>query len=205
VTLGEEVQACAYTYLPRDASEDVLSLLGLTILVKTSGDTASMVRPVRDEIHKLDPNLAVFNVDSLGRHVSKAFLVPRVCAILFGIFGLIGLVLAAVGLFGVVSYSVRSRTREIGIRVALGAKQGAILRLVLAQGLTIIAVGLAIGLAIAAAVSHFTASLLYGVSPTDPLTFVAVPVVLLLTAIAAVVVPARRACAVRPMDALRLQ
>jgi predicted permease len=205
VTLGEEVRACAYTYLPRDASEDVLSLLGLTIMIKTSGDTGAMVRPVRDEIHKLDPNLAVFNVDSLGRHVSKAFLVPRVCAILFGIFGLIGLVLAAVGLFGVVSYSVRSRTREIGIRVALGAKPGAIVRLVLAQGLTIIAVGLAIGLAIAAAVSHFTASLLYGVSPTDLLTFIAVPVVLLLTAIAAVVVPARRACAIRPMDALRLQ
>ena len=147
----------------------------------------------------------MFNVDSLGRHVSRAFLVPRLCAVLFGIFGLIGLVLAAVGLFGVVSYSVRSRTREIGIRVALGARPGAILRLVLTQGLSIVAVGLAIGLAIAAAISRFTASLLYGVSPTDLLTFAAVPVVLLLTAVAAVIVPARRACAIRPMDALRLE
>ena len=142
---------CAYTYLPRDAVEQVLSLLGMTILVKTGGDPAAMVRPVRDEILKLDPTLALFNVDTLDRHVSRAFLVPRLCAILFGIFGLIGLVLAAVGLFGVVSYSVRSRTREIGIRVALGARPGAILRLVLTQGLSIVAVGLAIGLAIAAA------------------------------------------------------
>jgi predicted permease len=205
VTLGEEVRACAYTYLPRDAAEQVLSLLGMTFLVKTGGDPAAMVRPVRDEILKLDTTLAVFNVDSLGRHVSRAFLVPRLCAVLFGVFGLIGLVLAAVGLFGVVSYSVRSRTREIGIRVALGATPGAILRLVLTQGLAIVALGLALGLAIAAAVSRFTASLLYGVSPTDLLTFAAVPVVLLLTAVAAVVVPARRACAIRPMDALRLE
>jgi predicted permease len=205
VTLGEEVRACAYTYLPRDAAEQVLSLLGMTFLVKTGGDPAAMVRPVRDEILKLDTTLAVFNVDSLGRHISRAFLVPRLCAVLFGVFGLIGLVLAAVGLFGVVSYSVRSRTREIGIRVALGATPGAILRLVLTQGLAIVALGLALGLAIAAAVSRFTASLLYGVSPTDLLTFAAVPVVLLLTAVAAVVVPARRACAIRPMDALRLE
>jgi len=205
VTLGEEVRACAYTYLPRDATEQVLSLLGMTILVKTGGDPAAMVRPVRDAILGLDPTLAVFNVDSLGRHVSRAFLVPRLCAVLFGVFGLIGLVLAAVGLFGVVSYSVRSRTREIGIRVALGARPGTILRLVLTEGLAIVAAGLVIGLAIAGAVSRFTASLLYGVSPTDLLTFASVPAVLLLTAAAAVVVPARRACAIRPMDAMRLE
>jgi len=205
VTLGEEVRACVYTYLPRDAAEQVLSLLGMTILVKTGGDPAAMVRPVRDEILKLDPTLAVFNVDSLGRHVSRAFLVPRLCAVLFGIFGLIGLVLAAIGLFGVVSYSVRSRTREIGIRAALGARPGTILRVVLTEGLAIVAVGLVLGLAIAAAVSRFTTSLLYGVSPTDLLTFAAVPAVLLLTAVAAVVVPARRACAIRPIDALRLE
>ena len=205
VTLGEEVRACVYTYLPRDGAEQVLSLLGMTILVRTGGDPAAMVRPVRAEILKLDPTLAVFNVDSLSSHVSRAFLVPRLCAVLFGVFGLIGLVLAAVGLFGVVSYSVHSRTREIGIRMALGARPGAILRLVLTQGLAIVAVGLAIGLAIAAAVSRFTASLLYGVSPTDLLTFAGVPVVLLLTAVAAVVVPARRAWAIRPTDALRLE
>ena len=205
VTLGEEVRACAYTYLPHDGAEQLLSLLGMTILVRTDGNPSSLARPVRDEILKLDPTLAVFNVDTLGRHVSRAFLVPRLCAILFGIFGLIGLVLAAVGLFGVVSYSVRSRTREIGIRVALGARPAMILRLVLTEGLVIVSAGLAIGLAIATAVTRFTASLLYGVSPTDLITFAAVPVVLLLTGVVAVVVPARRACAIRPMDALRLE
>ena len=205
VTLGEEVRACAYTYLPRDPTEQVLSLLGMTILVKTGGDPASLIRSVREEILKLDPTLAVFNVDTVGRHVSHAFLVPRVCAILFGAFGVIGLALAAVGLFGVVSYSFRSRTREIGIRVALGARPEAILRLVITEGLSIVAAGLAIGLAMAAAVTRFTATLLYGISPTDLATFAGVPIVLLLTAAAAVVVPARRACAIRPMDALRLE
>jgi len=205
VTLGEEVRASVYTYLPRDGAEQVLSLLGMTILVKTSGDPASLARPVREEILKLDPTLAVFNVDRLDRHVSRAFLVPRLCAVLFGVFGLIGLALAAVGLFGVVSYSVRSRTREIGIRVALGGGLGAVLRVVLTQALAIVTAGLSIGLAIAAAVTRFTASLLYGISPTDLVTFAAVPIALLLTAAAAVVVPARRACAIRPMDALRLE
>jgi len=90
----------------------VLSLLGMTILVRTGGDPAAMVRPVRAEILKLDPTLAVFNVDSLSSHVSRAFLVPRLCAVLFGVFGLIGLVLAAVGLFGVVSYEAATESWE---------------------------------------------------------------------------------------------
>jgi len=197
------VKACAYTHLPRTAADDVLGLLGMTILVKTTGDPSAMVKPVRDEILKLDPTLAVFNIDTLTRHVSKAFLIPRVCATLFGVFGAVGLALAAVGLFGVVSYSVRSRTREIGMRMALGARPSAVLRLVTGQGLAIVAASLAIGLAAAWGLSRFTANLLYGISATDAVTFTVTPLVLLLAAALAVVVPARRACAVRPMDALR--
>jgi predicted permease len=204
VTLGEEVKACAYFYLPRDAGQ-VLGLLGMTILVKTTGDPAAMTRPVRDEILKLDSNLAVFNVDTMTRHVSKAFLIPRVCATLFGVFGVVGLALAAVGLFGVVSYSVRSRTREIGIRMAIGAQPAEILRLVVGQGLGIVAVSLVLGLGAAWGLSRFTATMLYGISATDAITFIATPLVLLGSAVVAIVVPARRACSIRPMDALRLE
>jgi predicted permease len=202
VTLGEDTGACAYLYLPRDAAT-VTSMFGLTILVKTSGNPARLLRPIQNEIEALDRNLAVFNGGTLSTHVAKAFVVPRLCAILFGIFGAVGLTLACVGLYGVVSYSVRSRTREIGIRMALGAPKPAILRLVLRQAFTLVAAGLAVGLAAAFAVSRFAASLLYGISATDLVTFLAVPLVLAAAALLAAVVPARRACAVDPMRALQ--
>jgi len=204
VTLGEETTACVYQYLPRDPDQ-VLSLLGLTLLVKTSGDPAPMTLRVRQQIEALDPHLAVFNVDTLTHHVSKAFLVPRLCAVLFGVFGLIGLTLASVGLYGVVSYSVRSRTREIGIRMALGARAAGIVRLVVQQALAIVTAGLVLGLGLAFGLSRFTASLLYGISATDAVTFVGVPLVLLAAALLAVLLPARRAAAVQPMSALRFE
>jgi len=204
VTFGEEVKACAYAYLPREPNE-IVSLLGLTFLVKTSSDPARLIAPVRGQIEALDPNLAVFNVDTLSNHVTKAFFLPRVCAVLFGTFGLVGLALAAMGLFGLISYSVRSRTREIGIRMALGAGPASVLRLVLRQGLTIVAVSLLIGVAIALAAGRATAGLLYGVKPTDPLTFALVPLVLLGVSLIAILVPARRAMRVNPLDSLRCE
>ena len=130
--------------------------------------------PVRDASH----------LYSIGVGEGSAFLVPRLCATLFGIFGVLGLSLAAVGLFGVVSYSVRSRTREIGIRIAVGADAPAVLRLVARQALGIVAAGLAVGLAAAAALSRFTSSLLYGVSAHDAVTFLGVPAALLAAAAA---------------------
>jgi predicted permease len=205
VTLGEEVKACGYAYLPRNPSRDVISLLGMTILVKTEGDPSAMMNTLRREVERLDPNLAVFNVQTMQEHVNNAFLVPRLCATLFGTFGLLGLVLAGVGLYGVASYSVRSRTREIGIRMALGARPNSILRLVTGQGLGIVAAGLALGLGAAWGLSRFIASLLYGVSSTDAITFLAVPAALLATALAALLVPARRASGLDPMKALRTE
>jgi ABC-type antimicrobial peptide transport system permease subunit len=202
VTFGEQVKPCAYAYLPREPGE-IVSLLGLTLLVKTAGDPAGMIGPVRSEIEALDPNLAVFNVNTMESHVANAFFLPRVCAALFGTFGVVGMALATVGLFGLVSYSVRSRTREIGIRMALGAEPAAVLRLVLRQGLAIVVISLAIGVAIALALGRVAANLLYGISPADSLTFLLVPLVLLSAAAAAVVVPVRRALRVDPMNALR--
>ncbi len=203
VTLGEEVKACVYTYLPRKAGEDLVSLLGMTVLVKTTANPLATLRPLEEELGKLDPNLAVFNAESLESHVTKAFLIPRLCAALFGTFGLLGLALAAVGLYGVAGYSVRSRTHEIGIRMAMGARPAAILWLVAARGMQIVVIGLSVGLAAAWGLSRFTASLLYGINPVDGLTFTAIPAVLFVTALVAVMIPARHAARLDPMRALR--
>jgi predicted permease len=203
-TLGEDAANCAYLFVEA-APDTVFSFYGISIVVKTSGNPRGLVRPVRDHIAALDPNMAVFNTETMQEHVDKSLLLPRISATLLGVFGGVGLTLAAIGLYGVMSYSVRRRTREIGIRMALGAEPRGVLKMVLRQGLTLTAVGLAIGLAIALALGRFTASLLYGISGTDRLTFVAVPVVLLATALVAIVFPARRAARVEPTTALRYE
>ena len=203
-TLGEAPVSCAY--VPLDTSpEGGFNLFGISAVVKTSVDPRQLVRPVRDQIAELDPTMAVFGTETMQQHVDKSLLLPRISALLLGIFGSVGLTLAAVGLYGVMSYSVRRRTREIGIRVALGAGPGTVLRMVLGQGLALTGVGLAIGLGIALGLGRFIASLLYGTSGTDLLTFVTVPAVLLAAAVVAVVVPASRAARVDPMVALRCE
>jgi len=203
-TLGEEPATAAFLYLEA-RPEDVFSFYGISILVKTTGDPNSMIRPVRQEIAALDPNLAVSGTETMDEHLDKALLIPRISAVLLGVFGAVGLTLATVGLYGVMSYSVARRTREIGIRMALGARAGGVLRLVARQGLALTGIGVAIGLALALAVSRFAASLLYGVSATDPLTFIAVPVLLLAIAVLAVLLPARRAARTDPLTALRYE
>ena len=174
-------------------------------MVKTTGDPNAMIRPVRQQIAALDPNLAVDNIETMDEHVDKALLIPRLSAVLLGVFGAVGLTLATVGLYGVMSYSVRRRTREIGIRMALGARTGGVLRLVARQGLALAGIGVAIGLALSLLVSRFAASLLYGISATDPLTFIAVPTLLLIVAVLAVLLPARRAAKTDPLAALRYE
>ncbi len=190
-TLGEEPSDVAFLYLEA-RPENVFSFYGISIVVKTTGDPKSMIHPVRQQIAALDPNLAVSGAETMDEHVDKALLIPRISALLLGVFGAVGMTLATVGLYGVMSYSVRRRTREIGIRMALGARTGGVLRLVARQGLALAGAGVLIGLALALAVSRFAASLLYGISATDPLTFVLVPALLLAVAVAAVLLPARR-------------
>ena len=151
----------------------------------------------------LDRDLPLFNVKTLAHQIDDAMVLPRVSGALFGAFGAIGLLLAVVGLYGVANYSVRTRTREIGIRMALGASPLSTGGWVLRQGLAVVGAGLAIGLVAAFALSRFTASMLYGVEPTDPATFFGVPVVLLAASLAAILLPARRACRIDPMAALR--
>lgn len=203
-TLGEEPVNCVYLPLMA-APETAGSFFGITALVKTSVEPRRLARPVREQIAALDPNMAVFNTGTMQEHVNKALLLPRLSALLLGLFGAVGLTLAAVGLYGVMSYSVRRRTREVGIRIALGARPGAVLGMVLRQGLTLTVTGLAIGLGAALALGRFTASALYGVSGTDAATFAAVSAVLIAAAVAAIVVPARRAARIEPTTALRCE
>jgi putative ABC transport system permease protein len=203
-TLGEGAKNCAYLFIEA-APEKVFSFFGISILVKTSTDPHHLVHPVRAQIAALDLDLAVFNTETMQEHVDKSLLLPRLSALLLGIFGGVGLTLAAIGLYGVLSFSVRRRTREIGIRMALGAEPAKVLRMILVQGLTVTGVGLAIGLGMALALGRFTASLLYGISGTDLVTFLAVPAVLVAAALAAIVLPARRAAHVEPSTTLRYE
>ncbi len=180
-TIGEKPTDAVFLFL-NAAPEKANSFFGTTIIVKTLVDPGAMTRTVREQIAALDPNMAVFNIETMQEHVDKSLLLPRISALLLGIFGAVGLTLAAIGLYGVMSYSVRCRTREIGIRMALGARPRKVLRMVLRQGLTLTGIGLAIGLMIALAVGRFAASVLYGTSGTDLLTFVIVSAVLVATA-----------------------
>ena len=139
----------------------------------------------------------------MREHADKSLLLPRISALLLGIFGAVGLTLAAIGLYGVMSFSVRRRTREIGIRMALGAERGSVLKIVLRQGLMLTGIGIAIGLAFALVIGRFTASVLYGTSGADPATFTIVSAVLLMVSEVAILVPAVRAAQVEPATALR--
>ena len=203
-TLGEEPRDCAYLFVEANPDK-AFSFFGISIAVKTAGNPAALARPVRDRIAALDPNLAILSTETMREHVDKSLLIPQVSATLLGVSGAVGLILAAIGLYGVMSFSVRRRTREIGIRMALGAEPGGVLAMVVRQGLMLTGVGLAIGLAISLAVGRLAESLLYGVGGTDPITLIAVPFVLLSATLVAIVVPARRAARVGPTTALRME
>jgi ABC-type antimicrobial peptide transport system permease subunit len=162
-------------------------------------------REIHDVIRSLDPAMAIFNVETMEEHLRDALFLPRLAGTLFGIFGFTGLALAVVGLYGVMSYSVSRRTREIGIRLALGAQTSAVHRLIVGQGMLLACIALAIGLPIAFALAKFATSILYGVRPHDAVTFTIVPLFLVATALMACWIPARRAARVDPLAALRCE
>jgi predicted permease len=179
----------------------------MTILVETAADPASVARPLRAVITALDPSLPVFDVRTMADHLrnGQALLFTRLGSAFATVFGLLALVLATVGVYGVVSYSVAQRTREIGVRMALGARRPAILRLVVGQGMRLAWIGLAVGLVLSVGTMGVVSSVLYGVGPRDPVVFGAVVVLLMLVIAIASLVPARRAMRIDPMTSLRSQ
>jgi len=177
----------------------------MTLIVRTTGEPQSVAPAVREQIRTLDANLPIADVKTLRDQLDLSLFPSRVAAWTLGGFGVLALLLAAIGIYGVVSYSVAQRTREIGVRMALGAKEKDVLRLVLGEGLFVIAVGLGLGLLLAAAATRVIAGFLYGVGATDPVTFAGVPLLLGFIALGASYIPARRAAKVDPLVALRYE
>ena len=175
----------------------------MSVVVRAQGDPAALVPAVRREVAALDGTLPVYDVKSLVAHLGTALFPARAAATLLGLTGALALLLAAIGLYGVLSYAVALRTREIGVRVALGAQRADVMALVVGRGLRLAGTGVAIGLAMALGVTRFLSFLLYGTSPLDAPTFAAVPALLLAVALLAAWDPARRALRVDPAVCLR--
>jgi putative ABC transport system permease protein len=182
------------------------SPLGSMIFVlHTEVDPASLVGTVRKEIAAMDKDLAISGVRTLDQFVARSIAQPHFLTVLLGAFAALALTLAAVGLYGVVSYSVARRTHEIGVRLALGAERTDVVRLVVGQGIRLTLIGVALGILAALGLTQFLATLLYGVKPTDLVTFTAVALLLAIVALLASYIPARRATKVDPMVALRYE
>jgi ABC-type antimicrobial peptide transport system permease subunit len=176
-----------------------------SFVIRTSGDPLSVVASTRRIIHELDPNLPVQNVRTLDDVLQTAIAPARWSTTLVGVFAGVALVMAVLGVFGVLSYLVTHRTRELGIRIALGASTRAVRRDVVMRGLRLAGAGLALGVAGALLLTRYMATLLYGVTPTDPIAFGAVALVLVSAAALASYLPARRATRVDPIIALRVE
>jgi putative ABC transport system permease protein len=175
----------------------------LTINVRTVGDPAAFAPRLRSEVAALDPDLPLTDLRTMNNFLGVALFPARIVGAVLGVFGLLGLLLAAVGMYGVMSYAVSQRTREIGIRMAIGAARREVIGLVMSQGLRLVVIGAAIGLAGALGASRLLRGVLYGSSLVDPLTFIAVPAILIGVAMLAIWIPARRAASLDPMNALR--
>jgi len=188
-------------YLPYVASADP----AMTLVLRTNVDPLSLVTTARDEIRRVDAEQAVSNINTLSGLLNEATAQPRFNTAMLALFALLALVLATVGIYGVIAYAVAQRTQEIGIRMALGARAGNVQRLILAQGLKLTLCGVGIGLLAAFALTRWMKTLLFGVSTTDPLTFVGIALLLTFVALLACWIPARRATKVDPMIALRTE
>jgi predicted permease len=190
-------------YVPQAQAPAMLLALP-DLLVRTSGATA-LGQAVRQAARELDPRIPEPQIRSMREVVAASVAPQRFNAVVMGVFAALALVLTAVGIYGVIAYSVRHRTREIGVRMALGARQGEVLGMVLRQGMLLVLAGAGIGLLAALALTRFLAAMLYGVGTTDPLTFLAVTLLLVAVSLLACYLPARRATRVDPMIALRAE
>ena len=177
----------------------------MSFLVRTAADPGGLIKSIRTQILEVDKDVPVFEVQTMEQVRSQASSSIRYVTLIMDVFALIALLLAAVGIYAVVAYSVTQRRHEIGVRLALGAEQRDVGRLVVRQGMLLISIGVAGGATAALAITRLMGSLLYGIHPGDPLTFVAVSLLLSAIAIVACYIPARRATKVDPMVALRYE
>jgi ABC-type antimicrobial peptide transport system permease subunit len=175
----------------------------MTVVARFSGDAGRIAEAFRREVLAVDPAMPTLGLVTLDEHLRLALVVERVTALLVGLLGGLGLILSVIGLYGVVAFLVSRRTREIGIRMALGARPGQLVAEVVGQGGRPAMAGVVIGLVMAAGVARFVSSVLYGVSPADPLVFGAATLLVVLVASGAAWLPARRAARVNPVEALR--
>jgi putative ABC transport system permease protein len=198
---GLETTARPTMYLPHGQSPARLMIL----TIRAASDPMNLAGAVRSQVASLDSNLAVSNIRTMEQVVAESVAAPRFTLLLLGIFAGLALILAGVGIYGVMSYSVTQRTHEIGLRMALGAGASDVLKLVVGQGAVLALIGVAIGLAGAYGVTRLMSTLLFNVSATDPLTFVSIALLLVGVALAASFIPARKASKVDPMAALRCE
>ena len=203
-----DADAGYHTYVPWEALSDGHFRVGsqtraMNLAIRTTGDSAGVAAGVLAKVRQLDPGIAVAKVETMEQKVVASVAPERFNTLLLGVFAAASLLLAAVGIYGVLAYSVSKRIREIGLRMALGARAGNLRAMVLEQGLAMVGRGVALGLIGAALLARVLESLLFGVRPWDPLTYCAAPVVLSAAALLACWLPARRATRVEPMEALR--
>jgi predicted permease len=180
-------------------------LSGVVLGVRTAGPPAGLIDSIRGQFRDLEPAMPVYHVETMKEHIGRALLVPRLCGTLFGIFGAVALALAAVGLYGVMSYSVRQRTKEIGVRIALGARPADVMGMLARRGIWLTGIGLGVGLILAYSVSRFASAFLYGVGSRDWVTFAGVSLLLFGVAMVAVLVPARRAASMNALRSIRYE
>src|SRR6185369_8561914 len=178
---------------------------GMTLMVRTAGNPAGVVGAVRNEMRVLNKDVPLFSVETMPERIGDQLATDRMMAVLLSVFGGGGLLLASIGIYGVMGYAVAQRTHEIGIRIALGAEQRDILKLIVGQGLVLILIGVSLGLALAFAATRVLQSVLFGVSASDPVTFGSVVMLLIGVALLACYLPARRATKVDPLVALRYE
>jgi predicted permease len=197
--IAEEPRMFAWTAVAQDYSS------GLSLVVRTTGDPAAAITPVRNEVLALDPNLPVFDVKTMNEHMKLSLFPARVAASVLAVFGTVAFTLALIGIYGVTSYSVSQRTREIGIRMALGAEKRDVVKMILVHGVKLSLIGVGLGLIGAIGLTRLASSLLFGVTPAYLVTFLSASIGLVVVALLACYVPAHRAAKTDPLKALRYE